>query len=138
MAVIDLPVDPSSPARARLFVCEQLARRCPPEVVDSAALLVSELVTNAVLHAGTPMRVNVSMLRDGARVEVEDGSHEMPEPREPNTAEQRGRGLLLVDRVARSWGVHQTLDGKAIWFEIGGLSPRENERGSIALARADR
>lgn len=86
---------------------------------DDAELLVSELVTNAVLHARSAMRVTVDR-RDGAlRVSVSDRSPVPPRLRDYGPDAVTGRGMLLVDRLARSWGVERHQDeGKQVWFEL--------------------
>jgi anti-sigma regulatory factor (Ser/Thr protein kinase) len=88
---------------------------------SSAELLTSEVVTNAVVHAGTDMVVTVSVRPRGLRVEVADGSPDAvllssspgsePEP-------GGGRGLLLVQMMASGWGVEPVETGKIVWFEL--------------------
>jgi anti-sigma regulatory factor (Ser/Thr protein kinase) len=88
-------------------------------VADEVALLTSELVTNAVLHAGTPIELVVEERPDAVRVEVRDTSDEVPVRRQVSPDATYGRGLALVEAVARDWGVRQIPDdGKAVWFEL--------------------
>ena len=112
--------DVSSPRRARSFVRRVL--RDHDLVADAAILLVSELATNAVLHARTDFAVRLYLFRsDGllvVRVEVED-ANERPPMIAPTPAEATsGRGLLLVQRMAHGWGVDNSHDGKVVWFEV--------------------
>ena len=119
---VRLPADRSSPARAREFVHESL-EGLAPEVVDDAELLVSELVTNAVLHARTPLEVNIHVGAGEVRVEVHDDSDVLPVARISSDASVGGRGLQLVERVARSWGIERRNRGKVVWFELA-TNPR--------------
>ncbi len=90
-------------------------------LADTAVLLVSELVTNAVQHVGPDATVTVLRLEyEGGwlRIEVHDGSPHGPEPRIPDWLDESGFGLLLVDALAAKWGVRQTTQGKAVWAEL--------------------
>ena len=81
---------------------------------------MSELVTNAVSHVGTGVRLRVERLPSGVRVRVYDsGDDRLPAPRrEVPPDEPTGRGLLIVDNVADRWGVERTDAGKQVWFEL--------------------
>src|SRR3712207_2039794 len=85
---------------------------------DDAALLTSELVTNSLLHGSQPFHVIVRY--DGADVcvEVGDGSRVLPRKRLTTDESTTGRGLHLVDELARAWGVEPTVSGKRVWFRI--------------------
>lgn len=111
-----LPCEPESVGRARHFVVDELRHhgvdRWPAE------LLVSELVTNVICHAGTEFEVEVHV--DGVvRVTITD---ESPVPPRPVTASDElaegGRGLQLVDALAQRWGVDTSAGGKLVWFEL--------------------
>lgn len=86
-------------------------------------LVASELVNNAVVHAATPLTVIVRYLGDVVRVEVGDGSSELPLPRAATTDEFSGRGLLIVDSLASAWGTLPTRAGKRVWFELPAEAP---------------
>lgn len=79
---------------------------------------MSELVTNAVVHAGTNITLRVVPDDVGARVEVADGSTVMPGLRLATSRSHSGRGLLLVDHFSREWGVERTTSGKTVWFVV--------------------
>jgi anti-sigma regulatory factor (Ser/Thr protein kinase) len=118
---LQLPAQPTSPGEARRFVGEVLRGHGldTDEVVEAALLLTSELVTNAVLHAAGTINVDVDLDLTAVRVEVADGSTEPPAPRDPGPDEPSGRGLHLVEAMARAWGVEQEReDGKVVWFEL--------------------
>jgi anti-sigma regulatory factor (Ser/Thr protein kinase) len=91
-----------------------------PEVVSVAELLVSELVTNALVHAGAEPFLTVTVDVETVRVEVAD-----PDPNAALTARHagqtsaHGRGLAIVQALARSWGVERRAPGKVVWFELG-------------------
>jgi anti-sigma regulatory factor (Ser/Thr protein kinase) len=115
---VELPPHPASVGRARRFVAEQLAAIGISDESGDAELVTSELVTNAVIHARTHITVRVVPDADGARVEVVDGSEQMPGPRLATVASRNGRGLTLVDHFAPSWGVERTTAGKVVWFLV--------------------
>jgi anti-sigma regulatory factor (Ser/Thr protein kinase) len=118
VTVLDLPPTADSVPRARRFVADEL--RHSPADVDTAVLLVSELVTNAVLHARTSVTVSVEDRRGTVRIEVYDGSPAQPHIHAYSTTSATGRGLRLLDRLARRWGVgNAPVGGKVIWFEVG-------------------
>jgi anti-sigma regulatory factor (Ser/Thr protein kinase) len=87
---------------------------------DVALLLVSELATNALLHARTGFAVEAVRRRGVLRVVVLDCSAAMPRPRRHDLAAGTGRGLSLIDTLAGSWGAETSADpwAKAVWFEL--------------------
>jgi anti-sigma regulatory factor (Ser/Thr protein kinase) len=89
-------------------------------LVDDAVLLVSELVTNAVLHAGTDIEVALHLEGGCLRVDVRDGDPRAPSVRHYSTLSGTGRGLALVDQLARRWSIDPSPDGtgKTVWFEL--------------------
>ena len=111
------PETPSVPA-ARRFVCETLAGWGLPHACDVAEMLVSEVVTNAVLHARTEITVEVSRIGDRVRVVVLDLSPVIPRQRSYGVDSTTGRGLRLVATMATSWGTEPLGPGKAVWFEV--------------------
>jgi len=110
------PVVESTPA-ARHWIAAHL-RGLPSEVTGSAALLTSELVTNAVLHAATPMSITLHVLPDRIRVDVADGNPALPSLKEYGRDAATGRGLTLFNTLASSWGVQAVDGGKIVWFEL--------------------
>ena len=82
-------------------------------------LVVSELVTNAVLHAGGGgIDLTVTLSDSAVRIEVVDSSPALPEPKPPTEDNTNGRGLLLVDAVAGTWGADLDQGGKRVWAEV--------------------
>jgi anti-sigma regulatory factor (Ser/Thr protein kinase) len=118
VVTIDLPPEPRSATRARELVREHLASVAPPEAVEAAALLATELVTNAVLHARTAIVLAVDLEPGRILIRVGDESDVMPARRNYATEAATGRGLALVDRLATAWGVDPSPRGKEVWAEI--------------------
>ncbi len=112
--------DLRSPAAARAFVRSELEERVPEPPLETAILLTSELVSNALLHARTEVDLLLIMAASGVRVEVHDcGVRQPPDAPPPAPLEATtGRGLMMVDALAQRWGVDGTVDGKTVWFEL--------------------
>jgi anti-sigma regulatory factor (Ser/Thr protein kinase) len=128
-ATLELVPALRAPRAARAFVAETLtAWHVQAEDVEAAQLVVSELVTNAVLHAPESATISLDLrLTDGAvRVLVTDGGLGEPERRadpDPWTAET-GRGVWLVDAFADRWGTEKHgRDGKTVWCELRADAP---------------
>ncbi|WP_242894050.1 ATP-binding SpoIIE family protein phosphatase [Actinomadura litoris] len=114
----ELPAEPAAVRRARGLVRDRLDRWDLGELADTTALLVSELVTNAIRHAGG--RVTLRLVREGGLVcEVFDHSDGRPRIRLDDEGDMldSGRGLHVVGRLAERWGVRHTSGGKVVWCE---------------------
>ena len=107
---------PSSVSRARRLVTRALGDLGRDELADAAALAVSELVTNALVHAGTPMEVVVTQRETDVVVEVVDDSPRLPFRRHNAEMAGTGRGLHLVEQLTTAWGAQERPPGKAVWF----------------------
>ena len=109
-----------SPLAARRFVSSVLARRPYEGRVDAAdaKLVISELATNAVVHANTPFTVSVSCNGSTARISVRDWSPTQPVMRNGSLNALSGRGLHLVATLGADWGIDADLDGKTVWAEL--------------------
>ncbi len=88
------------------------------DLVETAELLVSEIVTNALVHAGTPIEVGFTLVGQGLHVEVADGSPHLPSPRGYGPSAGTGRGLMLLEGMVDEWGVEPAESGKTVWFRI--------------------
>lgn len=111
--------DPTSARAARRFVRDALSGDHSDDLQDTIILLVSELVTNAVVHAGSEVEVLVRLMPGTVRVEVSDTAEAVPVPRTASEEDSSGRGLALVESLARRWGVDPAPGGgKAVWFEV--------------------
>ncbi|MER7461908.1 SpoIIE family protein phosphatase [Streptomyces sp. NPDC097981] len=112
-----LDPEETAPGRARRFARRALSRWGLEELQDSLELLVSEVVTNAVRYAERP--VTLRLLRtDVLRCEVGDDSPQLPRQRRARETDEGGRGLFLVNRMARRWGATRLSSGKVVWFEL--------------------
>ncbi|MFI9309402.1 SpoIIE family protein phosphatase [Streptomyces triculaminicus] len=113
-----------SVAAARAFVRDTLQGWGFPDIIDDAVVLTSELVTNAVVHAGTHADVLCVRMNTGVRVEVADRYPEREVPlQEPGRQfgsldREGGRGLLLCAAIASRWGVEYTATAKTVWFRL--------------------
>jgi anti-sigma regulatory factor (Ser/Thr protein kinase) len=115
---VQLPPDNAAAARARRFVSDTLRAWGHEDAIADAELLVSELVTNAVLHARSETRVTVEREGTTVRVSVCDDSSARPRLRNYGPDAVTGRGLVIVDRIAQRWGIDPSDAGKCVWFEI--------------------
>lgn len=122
LEALPLRSDPESVGRARAWVRGILTRLDRRDIVETAELGVSELVTNAILHGTPPITIRVRGTRDHPRVEVRDASNRPPEVNVGMTDEDQllstfGRGLGLVALHSSAWGAELVPEGKVVWFE---------------------
>lgn len=112
-----LPPEPRAAGRARRLVREQLTAWGLGAESDTAELLVSEIVTNAVRHTRS-RRIELRLVRtEGLLCEVSDDDHELPQLLHTPGLRSSGRGLRVVSRLSRRWGTSRTARGKTVWFE---------------------
>jgi anti-sigma regulatory factor (Ser/Thr protein kinase) len=141
--VLDLPPTTASVPVARRFVRARLGDAAGAADVDTAALLVSEVVTNAILHARSTVTMTVDVADDVVRITVRDGSPVQPRVHAFPPTAATGRGMLLLDRLAKRWGVEAdpVTGGKVVWFEVGEPSlavwGEVSERRLSATSRGD-
>ncbi|MEU4091019.1 ATP-binding protein [Streptomyces sp. NPDC026673] len=140
---LEVGPDPAEVGRARRWARSRLAGSgigADEPVAETLILLISELVTNAVVHTGCPAVLRMLFRSSGAaqngeqetvRVEVADASDAPPRPRHADNDETGGRGLELVDGLADRWGWQREGAGKQIWCEIDRC-----ERPSIVPAQS--
>jgi anti-sigma regulatory factor (Ser/Thr protein kinase) len=101
---------------ARKFLAETIGDRVGAEENEALALALSELTTNAVVHARTDFDVVIGI--DGqVRIEVEDGSTDLPRRRQADPMAGGGRGLHIVQQLCDRWGIHVVRDRKCVWCE---------------------
>ncbi len=120
---VGLAPDAASVGQARRLVrahCQSV--HADAAATDDATLLASELVTNAVIHARTPLHLTVEVTGRTLRVCVQDRHPALPRPRQYSLDRATGRGLRLLETLASAWGVQRVTDhehpGKVIWFEL--------------------
>jgi serine phosphatase RsbU (regulator of sigma subunit) len=112
-----LAAELTSARRARMLVRRRLKRWELPELIPTAELLASELVTNAVRYAQGSIALR--LVREGGLVcEVFDDSAALPRLRHASDEDERGRGLQVVSQLAQRWGARRTLSGKVVWCEL--------------------
>jgi hypothetical protein len=133
-ATLALPPDATSPRRARRFVTDCLGS-IDGAPLDVATLLVSELVTNAVLHAHTTIAVTVTPSATSVRVGVRDQSPALPAVRHYERTAPTGRGLQMVEALAAQWGVSVDDGSKTVWFELELLDDAEAGRSDAWAGR---
>lgn len=121
--IMRLPTEAKSVAVARQLVRDVFLKWGIDEQAEIVLLLTSEVVTNAVVHGGphrpgAEIQVRVEHLEGRTRVEVSDASRTAPIVGAASLQVESGRGLVLVDTLASTWGVTLTDSGKVVWFEV--------------------
>jgi anti-sigma regulatory factor (Ser/Thr protein kinase) len=138
-----IPLDARAPGVARSIVAQCLGLQVAPPMVETAQLVVSELVTNSVRHSGLPdgqdVVVRVSLAGERCRVEVEDPGCDgviAPQPRDPDEA--AGSGLIVVQALSERWGVVRAAGGPTrVWAQLPCAAPLADPRRSRPTARRD-
>ena len=116
---MQLPAEPASVPAARRFVRGALNDWGLDAVLDDAVLVMSELITNAVLHAQGQLTVRLRTASGGSvRLEVQDGSTRLPRLRGYGNDATTGRGLRMVADLSAEWGVEPMSVGKRVWARI--------------------
>ncbi|MFG2777904.1 SpoIIE family protein phosphatase [Streptomyces prunicolor] len=114
--------EPERIAVARQQLRELLHDWTGADQVDSAVLLVSEMLTNVLVHTDADALLTAEVTGDAGerrmRVEVTDAGDDLPHKRHPGELASSGRGLLLIELLAETWGVDPRGEGKSIWFEL--------------------
>ncbi|MFJ5273973.1 ATP-binding protein [Streptomyces sp. NPDC088358] len=113
-----LPRELTSVRRARRLATAQLSEWDLEDLADTAELLVSELVTNALRHTRGPLRLNLYARGSHLRCEVEDTDPTGPVRRFVDADAEGGRGTELLDLLTETWGSTRTATGKTMWFEM--------------------
>jgi anti-sigma regulatory factor (Ser/Thr protein kinase) len=119
-ATLRLQPQVAAPGQARRQL-ERICEHLPPVVRSDACLILSEIVTNAVVHARTMITIAIECDQRAVAVAVTDNSTHAPQPQHHDDLHEGGRGLLLIDKLATSWGYDTSSDGegKIVWFRIG-------------------
>ena len=114
-----LPATTDSPATARKLIRSEMSQ-CDEQAIAAAELMISELVTNAVVHGGTPIRIDLHHEEgaDVVRTAVTDEGEGRPVVLDPEEVDPHGRGLIIVRSLAAEWGVAEAEAGKCVWFTL--------------------
>ncbi|MBO0839882.1 MAG: ATP-binding protein [Sciscionella sp.] len=119
IAQLSLANDPTSDAVARTFIRQLCDRWRLTDLVDDAALLASELVANVVAHTSTRCTLRVKLADSALQIAVHDDEPRPPRLHHPEPLASGGRGLVLVDALATSWGITPTASGgKVVWATL--------------------
>lgn len=126
MIAVTLPDGPQGAAAARRLLSAVLGKAgCAGELVDRVVLVGSELVTNALVHGAGPPKLRLSVLPDSARIEVYDNAPALPSRSRQDGTLPSGRGMLIVEQSANSWGTEPAESGKWVWAEFSAVERRE-------------
>lgn len=120
--------------RARHFVGTAIGDWSDDEQRFDVLLLVTELASNAVQHGRTPFDVTVELHPDGVTVAVTDGNPRMPQPCMVPDDALSGKGLVLVDSLATTWGSERRIGGKVVWFTLSTAEASTGPNGERALS----
>lgn len=113
-----LPASVSTPAAARALARDAVLRGHAAVRIEDVALVVSELVTNAVLHGDGDVTLDVLVEANAVHIAVEDLDPGTPQVTETGLDGDSGRGLALVAKVAAQWGVRYGAHGKVVWADV--------------------
>jgi anti-sigma regulatory factor (Ser/Thr protein kinase) len=116
-----LHCDTATPSAARAFAAHRLLGELPEgadSAIETAVLLVSELVTNAVRAGCRHLMLRLAVNRYTVRVAIEDDAGGVPRPRVASVEDVGGRGLTIVSALSRGWGMEPTAAGKSVWADI--------------------
>ncbi|HVV77385.1 MAG TPA: ATP-binding protein [Mycobacteriales bacterium] len=127
------PAEGRSVAAARRFASESAERWELGELCWPLVQIVSELASNAVIHAGTEFTVRLTLESGLPRVEVWDGSARRAQPRDYGLDATTGRGLRLVEMLSRDWGVSARKGGKAVWAIVDGAESDDDAEAVLEL-----
>jgi anti-sigma regulatory factor (Ser/Thr protein kinase) len=118
-AMLELAPDPTSPMKARVFLAMTLHEWGCDDVGDVAALLVSEVVTNAVEHVQSTALLTASYDQGRVEVRVQDESDALPLLQRSDPEAEAGRGLMLLNALADQWGIEPLAGGgKSVYFAL--------------------
>ncbi len=111
------PAVPESARAARTYV-RSFLHDCPDDLVSSAVLLTSELVTNAIIHAHTAFQLELTSPDANVLIAITDDTQNLPTLESHDSLDEHGRGIPLVASLADEWGVEEMHPGKTIWFRL--------------------
>ena len=110
----ELPAGPDAAKEARWFLLDALRGRQEPQDVETAALLASEVASNAARHGKEPIELSVTLEDEGLRVSVLDQGPGF----DPTDEALSGTGLTIIEALSSDWGAQRTEDGTEVWFKV--------------------
>jgi anti-sigma regulatory factor (Ser/Thr protein kinase) len=113
----------TAPALARRLVERALGLWNLHHRVDDVLIVTTELVQNVVEHTDDGGELSLALRPGTVVIEISDTSPEMPQLRDPDPSAAGGRGLRMVQAIARCWGVRRRPEGKVIWVEVSTMEP---------------
>lgn len=122
-AVAHFPSEGLSASAARRFVASTLDDWGLERLEETACLLVSELVSNVVLHADTDLDVHLRRSDGRVRIEVHDRNPQLPQRKFYSPTSTTGRGMVFIAELSQGWGAEPTAGGKMVWFELDEHAP---------------
>jgi PAS domain S-box-containing protein len=136
---ITLQAEPEQVATGRRFVRDSLTAWNHEELADTACLLASEILTNAVRHARQPVSLRLHQMPGEIIMEITDDYVQLPRRTSPELDDEFGRGLALVEALSESWGALPTRVGKIVWFTLatGARHPAASLADALAAARTN-
>lgn len=117
-AQLHVPPVSTGIGEARRFTRDQLKEWGLDSIADNAILMISELVTNAILHGGDGAVLTLLANDLKVRAEIRDSSPSLPVVRKYSETATTGRGMVIVDALASDWGTYAVDGGKVVWFEL--------------------
>lgn len=129
-----VPPGPEGVGAARRFTWDRLVDWGLEGIADTVVLLVSEAVTNVLLHAGSPASLCLDVSSTRLRAEIRDSSITPPSPKGYENTASTGRGLLMIEGLASRWGADIEDEGKVVWFEVS-LGPQPD--AALTVTRAE-
>jgi hypothetical protein len=117
-----LPASPVAAPVARRLLGQACRSWSVQELLKPAELVTTELVANAVRHAGSPVMLTVSLRQGDLQISVGDDSPALPQQVTATASDEHGRGLLMVDALCKDWGMTCVGDGKVVWAKVAAMS----------------
>lgn len=140
-ALLSIPPSSAAIRTARRFTAAFLRENELAELIDTVVLLVSEVVTNAIIHGGTGAELRLIVSGEAVRAEVRDRSSALPSVKQYSETATTGRGMLVVDSLATAWGTEVEGRGKLVWFSVDVASyidePMVPERSALNVPSAE-
>jgi anti-sigma regulatory factor (Ser/Thr protein kinase) len=117
-ALLSIPPSSAAIGDARRFAAAFLRNHELEDLIETVVLLVSEVVTNAILHGGSGAELRLILSGQTLRAEVRDRSSALPAVKKYSETATTGRGMMIVESLATAWGTEEDGTGKVVWFSV--------------------